>query len=138
MAQSALRILIVEDGPERQAILKNLFREHVWIMANTAKRANRLISVYDFDIVSLDYDLDGKERGDVVAEFIKRSRNANVKVLVHSMNVQGVAHIQKHLPNSIAIPISKITRDNQTFKRFRDSINKNLDIDWASVFKRGE
>jgi len=101
MAQSTLRVLIVEDGLERQAILKNLFREHAWIMANTAKRANRLISVYDFDIVSLDYDLDGEERGDVVAEFIKRSRNANAKVLVHSMN-------------------------------------KDLDIDWAWVFKRGE
>ncbi len=138
MAKSVLKILIIEDSPERQGILKNLFREHAWILANTAKRANTLVSVYDFDIISLDYDLDGEERGDVVAEFIKRSRNVNAKVLVHSMNVQGVALIQKHLPNSIAIPISKITRDNKTFKRFRDSINKDIDIDWARVFKRSE
>jgi DNA-binding NtrC family response regulator len=138
MVQMPLKILIVEDSPKRQGILKNLFREHAWIMVNTAKRANTLISVYDFDIISLDYDLDERDKGDVVAEFIKRSRNAKAKVLVHSMNVQGVTNIQMHLPNSIAIPISKITRDNKTFKRFRDSINKDLDIDWGRVFKRSE
>ncbi len=136
MSQLPLKILIVEDSVERQGILKDLYRDHAWILANTARRAIRLLAVYDFDLISLDYDLDGEDCGDTVAEFIKRSRNANSKVLVHSMNVQGVAQIQEHLPNSIAVPISKIIRDNRTFKRFRESINKSLDIDWAWVFKR--
>ena len=136
MSQLPLKILIVEDSVERQGILKDLYRDHAWILANTARRAIRLLAVYDFDLISLDYDLDGEDRGDKVAGFIKRSRNANSKVLVHSMNVQGVARIQEHLPNSIAVPISKIIRDNRTFKRFRESINKSSDIDWAWVFKR--
>lgn len=136
MSQIPLKILIIEDSLERQQILKNLYKDHAWILVNTARRAIRLLEVYDFDIISLDYDIDGEERGDKIADFIVRSRNANSKVLVHSMNVQGVAHIQEYLPNSIAVPISKIIRNNQTFKRFREAINKDLDIDWSYVFKR--
>jgi len=136
MSQSPLKILIVEDSLERQKILKNLYKDHAWILVNTARRAIRLIEVYDFDIITLDYDLDGEDRGDKIADFIKRSRNANSKVLVHSMNVQGVTLIQEHLPDSIAIPFSKIIRDNQTFKRFREEVNKGVDIDWKYVFKR--
>ena len=103
---------------------------------NTARRAIRYVDVYDFDIISLDYNLDGPENGDVIAEFIKRSCNAESKVLVHSTNAQGVKRIQAYLPNSVAIPISKIIRDNQTFRRFRQSININLDMDWSYIFKR--
>ncbi len=136
MYQSSLKILIVEDSLERQKILKNLYKDHAWILVNTARRAIRLLEVYDFDIISLDFDLDGEERGDRIADFIKRSGNANSKVLVHSMNVQGVVRIQEHLPNSMAVPFSKIIRDNRTFKRFREEVNKGVNIDWKYVFKR--
>lgn len=136
MSQFPLKILIVENTPERQKVLQNLFKDQAWILVNTAPRAIRLIKVYDFDMIALDYDLDGEEKGDKVAEFIKQSRNANAKVIVHSMNVQGVEQIQQHLPDSTAIPFSKIIRNNQTFKRLREEINKGLNIDWGYVFRR--
>jgi CheY-like chemotaxis protein len=136
MDQLPLRILIVEDNPERQKTLRDLFRDHAWILVNTARRAVRLIEVFDFDFIALDFDLDGEETGDKVAEFIKQSRNANTSVWVHSMNVQGVERIQKYLPDSVAVPYSKIIRDNKTFKKLRESINKGTDIDWAYVFRR--
>jgi len=54
------------------------------------------------------------------------------------MNVQGVKHIQKYLPDSVAVPFSKIIRNNQTFKRLRQSINEGIEIDRAYVFKRND
>lgn len=138
MDQLPLRILIVENSPERQKALRNLFRDHAWITVNTARRALRLIEVFDFDLIALDYDLDGEETGEKIAEFITQSRNADAKVWVHSMNVQGVVRIQKYLPDSVAVPFSKIIRNNQTFKRLRHSINEGIEIDWAYVFKRND
>ena len=138
MAQLPLRVLIVENSPERQKALRNLFRDHAWIVVNTARRAFPLIEVFDFDLIALDYDLDGEETGEKIAEFITRSRNANARVWVHSMNVQGVVRIQKYLPDSVAVPFSKIIRNNQTFKRLRQSINEGIEIDWAFVFKRND
>lgn len=93
MLQMPLKILIVEDCRDRQKVLKNLFKDQAWVLVNTAQRAIRLIEVYDFDMIALDYDLDGEDKGDKVAGFIKQSRNAHTKVLVHSMNVQGVEQI---------------------------------------------
>ena len=53
----ALRILIVEDTPERQEVLTSLCKEHAWIMVHTAPRALKLLEAYDFDLIFLDYDL---------------------------------------------------------------------------------
>ncbi len=97
MDQLPLRILIVENSPARQKTLKNLFRDHAWILVNTARRALKLIEVFDFDLIALDYDLD-----------------------------------------SVAIPFSKIIRDNKTFNKLRESINKDIEIDWAYVFRRSK
>ena len=49
-----LKILIVEDQPERQEILKQLCRHHAWVLAHTAARACRLIEAYEFDLIFLD------------------------------------------------------------------------------------
>ncbi len=138
MNQLPLKVLIVEDNHERQKTFKNLFRDHAWILVNTASRAVRLIAVFDFDLIALDYDLDGEKKGDDVAAFLAQSRNAKARLWVHSMNVQGVARIQEHLPDSMAVPFSKVIRDNQTFKKLRESINRSRDIDWAYVFRRSE
>jgi DNA-binding response OmpR family regulator len=62
-----LRVLIVEDSKERQEILKNLTRRHAWIAANTASIAIKYLSVFDFDLILLDYDLSGSGSGEDVA-----------------------------------------------------------------------
>ena len=131
-----MKVLIIENCPERQRVLRNLFKDHAWILVNTATRAIRLLEAYDFDMIALDYDLDGEEYGDKVAEFIKQSKNSNAKVWIHSMNVQGVELIQKHLPDSVAVPFSKVIRNNRTFTKLRESINRSADIDWAYVFRK--
>jgi len=134
MVKKILRILIVEDTVERQEILKNLYREHAWILAHTADRAIRMLSVYDFDLVSLDFDLAGDKKGDEVASFISRSRNSKTKVIVHSMNPQGAVKISRLLPNAVHVPLSKMTKTNRVFKRLRQELSKGVDINWAFVF----
>jgi hypothetical protein len=42
---------------------------------HTARRAIKLLEVYDFDLTFLDCDLSGGEKGDQVASFIPHSRN---------------------------------------------------------------
>ena len=134
MVKKILKVLIVEDTPERQEVLKSLYREHAWILVHTADRAIRLLSVYAFDLISLDFDLAGDKKGDVVASFISCSRNSKTKVIVHSMNPQGAAKISEFLPNAIHVPLSKMTKTNRIFKRLRQELSKGADINWAFVF----
>jgi len=138
MTSKILKVLIVEDSPDRQAIFRNLFKDHAWMMVHTATRAIRLINSYDFDLICLDFDLAGDEQGDWVAKQIPASRNAETKVLVHSMNQPGANQIISLIPHALAIPISKITRDNKTFKRLKEELNRGIDIDWSYVFRRSD
>jgi len=132
-----LRILIIEDSPDRQKILQQLFKDHAWILVHTAERAVRLLSVYDFDLIALDFDLATEKTGEDVAQFIAQSRNKNAKVIIHSMNHPGAVKITEILPDADIVPISKITRDNATFKRLREELTKGVDINWKTVFGGG-
>ena len=94
----------------------------------------RLLQAYEFDLISLDFDLAGPKRGDEVASFIAHSRNARAKVLVHSMNPVGAKGITKLLPHAEHVPLSKMIKNNRTFKRLRQELSRGPDIDWAFVF----
>lgn len=107
-------------------------------MAHTSARAIRLIEAYRFDLIALDYDLAGPGKGDEVAQLIAGSKNAETEILIHSMNDPGVQRIKMSLPNATAVPISKITRDNTTFKRIREELKRGVKIDWAFVFRKRE
>ena len=65
---SALRVLIVEDTPQRQEVLTALYRAHAWVLVHTGRRAQVLLEAYDFDLLSLDYNL----RGDLTGEDVIR------------------------------------------------------------------
>ena len=127
-------MLIVEDTPQRQEILSNLFRDHAWILVHTVQRALRLLEHYDFDLILLDYDLAGEGKGDRVARGIVNSRNAEAKVIIHSMNAIGAQKTMNILPDAEFVPISKMTKSNAVFKRLRQEFAKGVDIDWSYVF----
>jgi len=131
-----LKILIVEDTPERQEILKKLYKDHAWVLAHTAQRAVKLLSVFEFDLISMDYNLAGPDCGDSIASFIPESINAESKILIHSMNKQGADKIKKFLPNADYVPVSKLTKTNQIFKKIKSELKKGPEIDWAFVFSR--
>ncbi len=136
MKNPVLRILLVEDTPERQKALIHLYKDHAWILANTARRARDLLSAYEFDIVSLDYDLAGPGKGDEVARHLGNSRSAAALVIIHSMNTPGAKKIMKEIPSAVHVPFSKITRDNKTFKKLKAQLKNGTKIDWAVVFAK--
>jgi CheY-like chemotaxis protein len=126
-----LRVLIIEDTEERQKILTSLYRAHAWILANTGARAITLVNAYDFDMISLDYNLRGDLSGDAVARAIEQSRNRDTRVVVHSLNPTGVEKIAGILSNAIVFPVSKMVRTNATFKRLRNGLDeRGADFDW--------
>ncbi len=127
-----LRVLIIEDTEERQKILTSLYRSHPWILVNTGHRAITLLNAYDFDIISLDYNLRGELNGADVAQALTCSRNKNARIVVHSLNPKGVEQISKILPHAILYPVSKMIRSNKAFKRIRAKIDKlGADYDWS-------
>lgn len=131
-----MRVLIVEDSSERQKILRDLYRDHAWIAVSTAIRANCLLDAYDFDLVSLDFDLGGGSKGDEVARHLRESSNSGVEVIIHSDNAPGAARIKSILPTAIHVPMSTITKTNAVFKQLKRELNKGPKIDWATVFRK--
>jgi CheY-like chemotaxis protein len=128
----SLRVLIIEDTEERQKILTSLYRSHAWILVNTGNRAIKLLNSYDFDIISLDYNLRVELNGAEVAKSLKFSRNAKAKVIVHSLNPKGVKQILNILPTAISYPVSKMVRSNKAFKILRAKIDElGADYDWS-------
>ncbi len=136
MCKTRLKVLIVENTPERQTTLKSLFKDHAWVLVNTARRAKTLLDVYDFDLILLDFDLDGPDTVEDIARHIIDSRNAGSKVWIHSMNAQGTEKIKHFLSAATAVPYSKITRDNLTFKQLKAELENGVSVDWACVFRR--
>ena len=131
-SKNPLRVLLVEDTEERQKILTSLYRVQAWILVNTGERAVKLLNSYDFDIVSLDYNLGGKLNGADVAKILKCSRNKNVRVIVHSLNPRGAKAISLILPDAIIYPVARMVRSNRLFKYLRNQINElGCNYDWT-------
>lgn len=117
-----LRVLLVEDLPERQAVLTSLYRAHAWVAVTTGARAITLLTVFDFDIISLDYNLAGEATGADVADVIAGSRHRATRVVVHSQNPIGAAQINARLPAAILYPVSRMVRSNDVARRIRDAL----------------
>ncbi len=130
-----LRVLIVEDDPRRQEWLRSLFRDHAWVLVHTAERAVRLVEAYEFDLVCLDYDLAGPGKGDAVAAALPGSRSARARVLVHAMNAVGAGRILDLLPGAHWIPISRLMRKNEVFKRIRAALHQGVPEDWDALVR---
>jgi CheY-like chemotaxis protein len=128
-----LRVLIVEDTAERQEWLQGLYREHAWVLVHTAARAIRLVGVYDFDLISLDFNLAGPENGDSVAEAIARSRNARTPVLVHSMNPRGANRLAELLPHAACVAAGALVKTNATARRVREALRHGVPRDWSAL-----
>lgn len=97
-SKEPLKVLLIEDTEERQKTLTSLYRSHAWVLVNTGKRAIILLQAYDFGIISIDYNLRGELNGADVAQFIKFSRNQNVRIIIHSLNPKGARSILAILP----------------------------------------
>jgi CheY-like chemotaxis protein len=130
---AALRILIVEDTPERQEWLTGLYRDHAWVLVHTAARATRLVRAYEFDLISLDFNLAGPDTGAAVADAIAASRNARTPVLVHSMNPRGARRLAELLPHAQCVPAGSLVKTNAVAKRVREALRTGVPADWQAV-----
>jgi|GEM_PF-3806507 len=128
-----LRVLIVEDTTERQKWLSQLYRDHAWVLVHTAARAIRLIHAYEFDLISLDFNLAGPDNGAAVAEAIASSRNACTPVLVHSMNPRGAARLAELLPHAQSVPAGSLVKTNAVAKRVRMALRAGVPADWSAL-----
>lgn len=127
-----LRVLIIEDTEERQKILMSLYRAHAWVLVHTGRRAILLLNAYDFDIISIDYNLPGDLNGADVAKVLIKSRNKKARVIIHSLNPKGVEQISNILPEAIPYPVSKMVRSNRVFKRLKAKIDEiGISFDWT-------
>jgi CheY-like chemotaxis protein len=128
-----LRVLVVEDTPRRQEILRQLFREHAWVLTPDAAHAARLVAAYDFDLIALDYDLEGSGNGEVVADALVGSRNAATPVVVHSMNPEGAELLAVILPNAQRVPIDELAASGRVAEAVRAALRIGVPADWSAV-----
>lgn len=128
-----LRVLIVEDTPRRQELLRQLYREHAWVLTPDAAHAARLVAAYDFDLISLDYDLEGPDTGEAVAEALMVSRNALTPVLVHSMNPDGAALLAIILPHAQGVPIDVLVGSHRTAEAVRAALRRGVPSDISAA-----
>ncbi|MBC6451905.1 MAG: hypothetical protein GDA43_00815 [Hormoscilla sp. SP5CHS1] len=123
-----LRIPIVEDTADHQEILRSLYRAHAWVMVDSSHRAISLIRAYSFDLISLDYNIQG---GDAVARAILETPDLTARIIIHSMNPKGSALISSILPDAIAFPVNKMIASNARFKQLRERIDREgIAFDW--------
>jgi CheY-like chemotaxis protein len=126
-----LRVLLIEDTPERQEVLKQLFRDHAWILVHTANRAQTLLSAFEWDVIALDYDLAGEETGEEVAKYMATHRITAPRVIVHSQNAVGRKRIRAWLPDAWEIPLSRMIKTNKIFRQLRAELARGSQFDWS-------
>jgi CheY-like chemotaxis protein len=107
-----MRILILEDSPERQEQFnKNLVGHNVEI-SDSSKATIQKLSNEKWDILFLDHDLgghayvpSGENTGYEVAKFLEENQQFMPQnVIVHSLNSVGAKNITDALPNAVRIP----------------------------------
>jgi CheY-like chemotaxis protein len=121
-APPRLRVLIIEDTPDRQAVLTSLFRNQAWVLVHTGRRALTLLEAFPFDLVSLDYNLGDELTGADVARRLA-SLSPAPRVIIHSMNPRGAAAIQEILADALPYPVSRMARSNARMKQLRAGID---------------
>lgn len=100
-----LNILIVEDKYERIELLRALYHQQITTICRSAEDAMDLLRSRTYDLIQLDFDLDGNADGEDVARLLAE-QESRALVIIHSENPEGKASIKVHLPHALAVPIS--------------------------------
>lgn len=105
-----MNILIVEDQEERNKVFRMMFKGDELYITDRPKKAIELLNSVEFDLILLDHDLGGVERGYLdtddeesgyqVAVAIPNTMNKCTTILVHSWNPHGAKMMHDHLLDS--------------------------------------
>lgn len=116
-----MRILLIEDNPQRIDFFRHFYRDHEVRVAIDVETAEAMLLHDEFDLVQLDYDLaDGACTLDV-AEYISRHQQ-KLTVVIHSQNQGGVVHLQALLPEAVACPFENLTIKSDSLSRLKDAL----------------
>ncbi|MEZ5359531.1 MAG: response regulator [Candidatus Zixiibacteriota bacterium] len=105
-----LNVLIVEDNRERIEFFRELYDNHIVFVAKDSDAAIELLQVQPFDIIQLDFMLEGSSTSAPVAQYI-RDNNLTSIVIIHSTHGGGVSRLQRMLPEAYRISFSRIHGD---------------------------
>ena len=130
-----MKILIVEDTPDRQELLRRLLAGHDIVVVDSAEAAVGKLRGTAFDLVFLDYDLAGEGTGGDVASFLT-TVDAAPEVVVHSMNPEGVAAIRAVLPDAHPVPIDRLHPRTALYSRLRAGFAAHQPIGWSDIEER--
>jgi hypothetical protein len=107
-----MKVLILEDDPNRIKIFKNKLKEHdVYFFTNVSDAKEATINFGPFDYYFLDHDLEGNvfvnsnysNTGYQFAKFLAEKEVAG-EIIVHSMNPAGAQNIKGVLPQAKIVP----------------------------------
>lgn len=112
--ECSMKVLVVEDNPERIKAFQRALINHDAFYADTAESASKLIQDNIFELIFLDHDLGGLEyldsnhpnTGYQVAKKILTNNNNNARIVIHSCNPPGAKNINRLLPNAIVTPFT--------------------------------
>jgi len=101
-----MRVLILEDSPERTVKFKQLLIGHVWEIVATAQEAIQRLAQESWDLLSLDHDLGGEEMvasgpgtGWEVAKWLSEHPDrVPTRIILHSFNAPG----RKNMADTLA------------------------------------
>lgn len=118
-------ILVLEDSPDRQEAFLQRFSGKIFkvTICEHAYDCIKLLKNHDYEVVFLDHDLNGKfieydkdDCGTIVAEWINKNPITST-IVIHSLNLQAVRHMQSLLPNAIHLPL--IWEEENFMKRMK-------------------
>jgi CheY-like chemotaxis protein len=107
-----MRILILEDSPERHKKFRKFLHHHQVTIVATASEAITLLATKMWDCLFLDHDLgdqvmveSGPGTGYEVASWLEQHQDHMPdKVILHTFNPDGLERMQQALPQAIPYP----------------------------------
>lgn len=122
MKRKNVRILVLEDNPNRIRKFKSALIGFVVDYAAEADEAIQLLSEKKYDLIFLDHDLGGEEwvsstnpnTGYQVAKVVaEKTGPSSTFVIIHSMNHIGADNINGVLPHAMKIPFRSLNIKRQ-------------------------
>jgi len=109
-----MRILILEDDPERQQCFQRNLVGHDVIITDKAKTAIQLLSDQEWGLLCLDHDLggqvyvkSGEGTGYEVAVWLEEHPDRQPpQIILHSLNPAGRENMKRCLPGAIDLPFA--------------------------------
>ncbi|MEW6733353.1 MAG: cyclic-phosphate processing receiver domain-containing protein [Acidobacteriota bacterium] len=105
---SQLKILVLEDEAYRRELIEPIIEGHQIYWASNADEALAVLENERFDLILLDHDLSARTCGCQVASRLAQREclNHNTKVVVHSINPNGIKRMMRLLNNlPLRIPV---------------------------------